>query len=76
MNVLLLHALPLDERMWEPQLPALAANPTLVARLTGADPSRIRSAARTATSPADLPPARELIREIAAAMNLEARIER
>ena len=55
---------------------ALAANPTLVSRLTGADPTRIRSAARTATSPADLPPARELIREIAAAMNLEARIER
>jgi predicted GNAT family acetyltransferase len=55
---------------------ALAANPTLVARLTGADPARIRAVARTASSPADLPPARELLEEIAAAMNLEARIER
>jgi ribosomal protein S18 acetylase RimI-like enzyme len=55
---------------------SLAANPTLVARLTGADPGRIRATARTASSPADLPPARELLHEIAAAMNLEARIER
>jgi ribosomal protein S18 acetylase RimI-like enzyme len=55
---------------------SLAANPTLVARLTGADPGRIRAVARTASSPADLPPARELLAEIAAAMNLEARIER
>jgi ribosomal protein S18 acetylase RimI-like enzyme len=55
---------------------ALAANPTLVARLTGADPARIRAVARTASSPAELPPARELLQEIAAAMNLAARIER
>jgi ribosomal protein S18 acetylase RimI-like enzyme len=55
---------------------ALAANPTLVARLTGADANRIRAVARTAGSPADLPPARELLQAIAAAMNLEARIER
>ncbi len=55
---------------------ALAVNPTLVARLTGADQSRIRAVARTASSPAELPPPRELLEEIAAAMNLEARIER
>jgi ribosomal protein S18 acetylase RimI-like enzyme len=55
---------------------ALAANPTLVARLTGADPARIRAVARTASSPAELPPARELLQEIAATMTLEARIER
>ena len=30
---------------------SLAANPTLVARLTGADPARVRAVARTASSP-------------------------
>jgi ribosomal protein S18 acetylase RimI-like enzyme len=39
---------------------ALRANPTVVARLTGADPGRVRAAAPTGTSPAELPPAREL----------------
>ena len=55
---------------------SLAANATLVARLTGADPARVRAVARTASSPGELPPARELLEEIAAAMSLEARIER
>jgi ribosomal protein S18 acetylase RimI-like enzyme len=55
---------------------SLAANATLVARLTGADPARVRAVARTASTTAELPPARELLAEIAAAMNLEARIER
>jgi len=55
---------------------SLAANATLVARLTGADPARVRSVARVASSPAELPPARELLSEIAAVMNLEATIER
>ena len=55
---------------------ALSANPTLVARLTGADPGRLRAVARVAPSPADLPPARELAVQIADAMQLEARIER
>jgi GNAT superfamily N-acetyltransferase len=55
---------------------SLAANPTLVARLTGADPARVRAVARIATSPAELPPPRELLRQIAELMNLEARIER
>jgi GNAT superfamily N-acetyltransferase len=55
---------------------SLAANPTLVARLTGADPARVRAVARIATSPTELPPPRELLRQIAEVMNLEARIER
>jgi hypothetical protein len=55
---------------------SLAANATLVARLTGADPARVRAVARTASTPSELPPARELLEQIAAVMNLEARIER
>jgi ribosomal protein S18 acetylase RimI-like enzyme len=55
---------------------SLAANPTLVARLTGADPARVRAVARTASAASELPPPRELIEQIAAVMNLEARIER
>jgi len=55
---------------------ALAANATLVARLTGAEPARVRAVARTASTPSELPPARELIEQIAGVMNLEARIDR
>ena len=55
---------------------ALSANATLVARLTGADPARVRAVARTGTTLAELPPARELLEQIAAVMNLEARIDR
>jgi GNAT superfamily N-acetyltransferase len=55
---------------------SLSANATLVARLTGAEPARVRAVARTASSPAELPPARELAAQIARVMNLEARIER
>jgi hypothetical protein len=55
---------------------SLAANATLVARLTGADPASIRAVARTATTPSELPPARELLMQIADVMKLEARIER
>jgi hypothetical protein len=50
---------------------ALGANPTVVARLTGADPREIRRIARTAASPADLPPAAELLAELTAAMKIE-----
>jgi ribosomal protein S18 acetylase RimI-like enzyme len=50
---------------------ALAANPTLVARLTGADPDAVRRVARTAGSPADLPPAAELYEQVARVMGLE-----
>ena len=49
---------------------ALASNPTVVARLTGADPARVREVARTAASPAELPPADELYRELAAVLRL------
>ena len=55
---------------------SLAANATLVARLTGADPAHVRAVARTASTASELPPARELLDQIAAMMNLEARIER
>jgi GNAT superfamily N-acetyltransferase len=50
---------------------ALAANPRVVARLTGADPAAVRAAARTAASPDELPPAQELLQTIAAAIGLE-----
>ena len=43
----------------------LAANPTVVSRLTGAEPEAVRRNARTASAPADLPPARELLAYLA-----------
>jgi ribosomal protein S18 acetylase RimI-like enzyme len=55
---------------------SLSANATLVARLTGADPAGVRAVARTASTPSELPPASDLLQQIAAVMNLEARIER
>jgi ribosomal protein S18 acetylase RimI-like enzyme len=51
---------------------ALAANPTLVSRLTGADREEVKRVARTADSPAELPPAPELYAQIAALMRLDA----
>ena len=50
---------------------ALGANPTVVARLTGADPAKVRAVARTAASPAELPPAVELHTQIAELMGIE-----
>jgi ribosomal protein S18 acetylase RimI-like enzyme len=50
---------------------ALGANATVVGRLTGADPKRVREVARTAASPAELPPAQELYEQIAAVLGLE-----
>jgi len=47
---------------------ALEANPTLVARLTGADRDEVRRVARTALSPSDLPA--DLYEQIAAVMGL------
>jgi ribosomal protein S18 acetylase RimI-like enzyme len=44
---------------------ALAANPTVVSRLTGADPAAIRAAAVHAPSPADLPPPYDTLAELA-----------
>ena len=51
---------------------AMAANPTLVARLTGADREEVRRVARTAPSPAELPPAETLYEDVARVMGLEA----
>ena len=50
---------------------ALEANPTLVARLTGAAKDDVRRVARTAASPAGLPPAAELYEQIARLMGVE-----
>jgi GNAT superfamily N-acetyltransferase len=50
---------------------ALGANATVVGRLTGADPKRVREAARTASSPDDLPPAQELYEQIAAVIGVQ-----
>ena len=50
---------------------ALAANPTLVARLTGADREEVRGVARIGASPAELPPAPELYEQIARTLGLE-----
>ncbi len=49
---------------------ALGSNPTVVARLTGADARRVREVARTASSPAELPQPLELIEQIAAVMGV------
>jgi ribosomal protein S18 acetylase RimI-like enzyme len=49
---------------------ALAANPTVAQRLTGADPARIRAVARTGASPADLPPPAELAAQLAGALGV------
>ena len=49
---------------------ALAANPTVLARLTGAEPAAIRAAAPTAAFPGELPPAREIVDRIVVALGL------
>ena len=49
---------------------ALSANPTVVARLTGADPGEVRRVIRTAKRVEDLPPAPELVREVAAVLGI------
>jgi hypothetical protein len=50
---------------------ALRANPTVVARLTGADAAGVRAVARTAASPDELPPAEELLAQLAEVLGLE-----
>jgi ribosomal protein S18 acetylase RimI-like enzyme len=50
---------------------ALGANATVVGRLTGADPRRVREVARTAASPDELPPAQELYEQLATVMGLQ-----
>jgi ribosomal protein S18 acetylase RimI-like enzyme len=49
---------------------ALRANPTVVARLTGADPERVRRTARTAVSAHELPEPRELYEQLANALGV------
>jgi ribosomal protein S18 acetylase RimI-like enzyme len=49
----------------------MAANPTVLARLTGADPAAVKEVARTAVSPAELPPPRELVASLAAVLGIE-----
>jgi hypothetical protein len=43
----------------------MRANATVVSRLTGADPGRVRAVARTADPGVELPPPRELYAQIA-----------
>lgn len=50
---------------------ALGANATVVGRLTGADPRRVRETARTAASPDQLPAAQELYEQIAEVMGVQ-----
>jgi len=49
----------------------LRANPTVVSRLTGAQPARVRAVARNAERPSDLPPADELYAQIAEVLGLQ-----
>jgi ribosomal protein S18 acetylase RimI-like enzyme len=49
---------------------SLAANPRVVSRLTGADPERVRAVAPQASSPDELPPAPELLAELAAVLGV------
>src|SRR5581483_7503876 len=51
---------------------ALGANPTVAHRLTGADPERVRTVARTAASVEELPAPEELHRQLAEVLGLEA----
>jgi len=44
---------------------ALGANPTVVHRLTGADPDRVRAVARTAKKAEELPPPQDLYKQLA-----------
>jgi hypothetical protein len=65
----------MDEYLSVPEyhgpLPPGDVIPTVVARLTGAEPTRVREVAHTAKSPAELPPAPELIEQIAAVLGVE-----
>jgi hypothetical protein len=50
---------------------ALSANPTVVARLTGADPADVRRVIRTGKRLEDLAPALELVTQVAAVLGVE-----
>jgi ribosomal protein S18 acetylase RimI-like enzyme len=49
----------------------LSANPTVLARITGADPAAVRVAALTAAATDQLPPPRELLTSLAAVLGIE-----
>jgi ribosomal protein S18 acetylase RimI-like enzyme len=49
---------------------ALRANPTLLSRLTGAEPAAIRAVARTADSPAELPSPDDHLAQLAEALGI------
>jgi len=50
---------------------SLAANPTVVARLTGANPAEVRRVVLTAGSPNELPPAGELAASVGSLLGVE-----
>ncbi|HET8652034.1 MAG TPA: hypothetical protein VFM13_05635 [Gaiellaceae bacterium] len=50
---------------------ALRANPTVLSRLTGAEPAAVRAVVRTAESPDELPAAAELVGQVGSALGLE-----
>jgi ribosomal protein S18 acetylase RimI-like enzyme len=60
-----------DGRLPPGEVIALGANPTVLARLTGADPAGVRQVARTAARPEELPPAEELLASIASVLGIE-----
>jgi ribosomal protein S18 acetylase RimI-like enzyme len=49
---------------------ALSANPTVLSRLTGADPALVREKAKTASRPSELPPPPELLADLAGVLGL------
>jgi ribosomal protein S18 acetylase RimI-like enzyme len=49
---------------------ALSANPTVLARLTGADPAAVRETAKTAERPSELPPPAELLAALAGVIGI------
>jgi GNAT superfamily N-acetyltransferase len=51
---------------------AMGANATVAARLTGAEPGRVREIARTAATPSELPPAQELYEQLASVFGVDA----
>lgn len=52
------------------EIVALQANPVVIERYTGASQASVRAAAPVASSPAELPPAREVLAGLAAALGL------
>jgi ribosomal protein S18 acetylase RimI-like enzyme len=49
---------------------ALSANPTVLSRLTGADPALVREKAKTASRPSELPPPPELLADLGGVLGL------